>query len=108
MKRVKEIYEELKMDNADVLTVAKTLNNYYNTTPTCYTNNWLWDSSTTQWTIVPNSSYSGGVWFLDVDGYVGHSYAYYGLAWRSVLYLKSDVRIDAGSGTVGDPYILSE
>ena len=82
---------------------------YYNTTPTCHTNNWLWDSSRSQWTIVPSSSYSHNAWNLSSGGGVlnGSAY-YYGSAWRSVLYLKSDVRIDAGSGTVGDPYILSE
>ena len=96
---------------ADPSTCARTttLNNYYNTTPTCHTNNWLLDSSHWQWTIVPyTSSDSNYVWILYSDGDVYSYVAYGGLAWRPVLYLKSDVRIDAGSGTVGDPYILSE
>ena len=96
---------------ADPSTCARTNKldpDYYNTTPTCHTNNWLWDSSHWQWTIVPDSSYSLSVWYLEDSGYVGNGYACDGLAWRPVLYLKSDVRIDAGSGTVGDPYILSE
>ena len=82
------------------------INGYYGT-PACHTNNWLWKSNSER-TIVPNSSGSDYVWYLGSSGSVYYSIASYGHAWRPVLYLKSDVRIDAGSGTVGDPYILSE
>ena len=102
---------------ADPSTCARTilLYSYDDDNTACHTNNWLWDSSTTQWTIVPDSSTSYRVWLLYDFGIVGGGYgrvnfngAGNGFAWRPVLYLKSDVRIDAGSGTVGDPYILSE
>ena len=94
---------------ADPSTCARTILLFsYAENTACHTNNWLWDSSRSQWTIVPDSSTSTSVWDLYSYGYVVSNGAYGGVAWRPVLYLKSDVRIDAGSGTVGDPYILSE
>ena len=73
----------------------------------CYTNSWLYDSSTMQWTLTHVASYSESVFGVYYSGYVLSSMiAYDSNAVRPTLYLLSDVEIASGTGTSSDPYIL--
>ena len=73
----------------------------------CYTNSWLYDSSTTQWTLTHVASGSESVFGVYYSGYVLASMiAYDSNAVRPTLYLLSDVEIASGTGTSSDPYIL--
>ena len=55
----------------------------------CKNNDWLYDSSSYQWTITPYSGRSSGVFRVDSTGYVGSSRADDATAVRPVLYLDS-------------------
>ena len=72
----------------------------------CKNNDWLYDSSSIQWTMAPYSGVSYGVFRVDSAGFVAHSYAYDTYAVRPVLALASTVGITGGTGTESDPYIL--
>ena len=74
----------------------------------CYTNSWLYDSSTTQWTLTHVASDSENVFGVYNSGYVLASMiAYDSNAVRPTLYLSPTVEIASGIGTSTDPYILS-
>ena len=73
----------------------------------CKNNDWLLDSSTTQWTLTPESSYSYYVFFVFHAGYVssfGSANDSFGV--RPSVYLTSNVGISGGDGTMNNPYIL--
>ena len=73
----------------------------------CYNNDWLYDSSTYQWTLTSRSSYSYSAFLVHDSGHV-HYYrvrSLYGV--RPSLYLTPDVSITGGTGTESDPYTLS-
>ena len=73
----------------------------------CYTNSWLYDSSTTQWTLTHVASDSENVFGVYNSGYVLASMiAYDSNAVRPTLYLSPTVEIASGTGTSLDPYIL--
>ena len=66
--------------------------------------NWMYMGHS-DWTISPDSSTGAGVFYLiDGGGYLDYSNAYYGS--RPVLYLKSSVLYDGGSGTKDSPITL--
>ena len=65
--------------------------------------NWMY-MGYNEWTISPYSSSSYVVFYLDIYGYVTLSTANYGS--RPVLYLKSSVLYDGGSGTKDSPITL--
>ena len=72
----------------------------------CKNNDYLYNSSSAQWTITPNSGYSYAVFDL-----VDFGFLYFGSARNTdfaspVLYLKSTVEITGGEGTSGNPYTL--
>ena len=73
----------------------------------CRDTSWLRNTSTTQWTLTPNSSISFYVFyvsnsgFVNFDNYVADSYAS-----RPILYLNSDVTITGGDGSSGNPFTL--
>ena len=73
----------------------------------CKNNDYLYNSSSTQWTLTPYSSSSRGVFNVRTAGSV-----YYYSAFNSsysaspVLYLKSTVEITGGDGTSGNPFTL--
>jgi hypothetical protein len=73
----------------------------------CHTNDWMWKSSSSYWTMIPNSADSSSVWSVHAYGYANLFNADYGNAGSPVLYLKSSIKISGGSGTQTDPYTLS-
>ena len=73
----------------------------------CKNNDWLYDSSTTQWTLTPYSSSSGYVFNVNYTGYVFGSFdASTSLGVRPSVYLTSNVKISGGDGTSNSPYTL--
>ena len=73
----------------------------------CKNNDWLLDSSTSQWTLTPNSSDSSNVFSVFNLGYVNNlSGANYSVGVRPSVYLTSNVSISGGDGTMNNPYIL--
>ena len=74
----------------------------------CRDTSWLRNTSSTQWTLTPLSSYSSLVFYVLLSGsvnsgnFVANSYAS-----RPVLYLASTVEITGGDGTSGNPFTLN-
>ena len=75
----------------------------------CKSNDWLYDSSNTQWTMTPapNSSNAYRVFLVYTGGTVDYYYAHFAYAVRPVVYLKSNVKISGGEGTSSSPYTLT-
>ena len=74
----------------------------------CKNNDWLLDSSISQWTLTPRSSISTTVFVVYGNGAVGgDDGAYYSYGVRPSLYLSSNVSIISGDGTQSSPYTLS-
>ena len=71
----------------------------------CKNNDWLYNSSTSQWTISPRAGYSNAVLLVSGTGYVRGNYATADTS-RPVVYLKSTIKVISGSGTTSSPYIL--
>ncbi len=69
----------------------------------CYNNDWLYDSSAAQWTLTPISSISYYVFFVYSTGYVYSSYAV-----LPSVYLKSNIAISGGDGSIVLPYTLKQ
>ena len=72
----------------------------------CKNNDWLYNSSQYQWTMSPRADYSIGVFSVYAAGYVDINNAYYALAGRPVVHLKSTIKVISGSGTTSSPFIL--
>ena len=72
----------------------------------CKGNDYLFDANNGQWTLAPSSATANGVFVVDGDGHVGNYYAYSTIAARPVLYLKSNIQVDKGTGAKSDPYQL--
>ena len=72
----------------------------------CVENDWLYDSSSEQWTITPYSRGSYYVFSVFSPGGVTYGFAFNTDAVRPVLYLSSNVMITGGTGTSSDPYTL--
>ena len=72
----------------------------------CKNNDWLYDSSSTQWTMAPRSGYSRYVFRVSSPGRVNYVSASLTSAVRPVLALASTVEITGGTGTESDPYTL--
>ena len=72
----------------------------------CYNNDWLYDSSTAQWTLTPRSSNSDYVFRVSNNGYLSYSSTYNVIGARPSVYLKSTIAISGGTGSSTDPYIL--
>ncbi len=72
----------------------------------CKNNDWLYNSSSWQWTISPyaNSSDGNDVFHVHNDGCVNGSFAYYAGLIRPSLYLISSTSILGGEGTFENPY----
>ncbi len=71
-------------------------------------NNWMFNlnSNEYEWTIVPNTSYSYNLWYVNSSGYVYSYSANIGSASRPSFYLESDVYLTGGTGTSSDPYMI--
>ena len=72
--------------------------------------NWLY-SGLGEWTITRHSGSSDAAFLIGADGRLDSDYVYnnrnglYMLSWvRPVFYLKSDVAIEGGTGSMADPY----
>ena len=74
----------------------------------CKNNDWLLNS-TTQWTISPGaySSYASYVFRVSCGGFVNAYNAYNFYAVLPVGYLLSNVGVQSGDGSLGNPFILS-
>ena len=83
---------------------ATNLGSYDDSTITA--NNWLY-MGLNEWTITPHSSGSYYVFRVFSDGRLNYNDATYGYAARPVFYLKSNVELNGGSGTLSDPYTLA-
>ena len=75
----------------------------------CKNNDWLYNSSSFQWTISPyaGSSLAGDVFRVSSGGTVRHSNANNNGGVRPVGYLLSNTSIQSGDGSSGNPFILS-
>ena len=72
----------------------------------CKGNDYLYNSSSGQWTLVPDSYGDIGVFFVPTFGNVYSYYAYYTIAVRPALFLKSSILVDKGTGESSNPYTL--
>ena len=72
----------------------------------CAGNNWL-KSDSIQWTLTPRSSNSNLVFYVASHGYLYSSNAHSGNGARPSIYLKSNIAIMGGYGTIDSPYQLS-
>ena len=74
----------------------------------CKNNDWLFNSNY-QWTISPiaDSSVAFFVFYVYSGGSVSNSYAYFCYGVRPVVYLTSNVGVQSGDGSLGNPFILS-
>ena len=78
----------------------------------CKNNDWLYNSSSWQWTVSPRADSSNAkdanfVFIVNSPGYVDSSYAYDAGLVRPSVYLKSSTTIVDGNGTLENPYVLS-
>ena len=72
----------------------------------CKGNDYLLDANNWQWTLAPISAFADFVFLVGRDGGVISSDAYNSLAVRPVLFLKSNIQVDKGTGAKSDPYQL--
>ncbi|MBD9098278.1 hypothetical protein EGP98_01560, partial [bacterium] len=72
----------------------------------CPNNDWLYNSSTTQWIMSPSADYSYYVVGVIYAGFVNDYNAYFTNAGRPVVHLKSTIKITGGTGSSTDPFIL--
>ncbi len=70
----------------------------------CYNNDWLYNSSKTQWTLAPHSSRSNFVFRADYTGNVYHNLAFGQYAVLPSVYLIPSTSILGGEGTLENPY----
>ncbi len=73
----------------------------------CKGNDYLLDANNFQWTLAPSSAYALIVFGVDSVGFVVDRYAAYNAdAVRPVLFLKSNIQVDKGTGESSNPYTL--
>ena len=88
--------------------LAKELYNWKDSSVSdCSNNDWMYNSSNSQWTITPPRDDANGVFFVTSTGNVDYYYAYSILSVRPVVHLNSAIKVITGSGTKESPYILS-
>ncbi len=73
----------------------------------CKINNWLLNSSISQWTITPRASYSYLAFGVYNTGIIGDSSIYFAFGITPTLYLKSNVKIVKGNGSIETPFELA-
>ena len=90
--------------------LAKELRNWYESSfSDCKNNDWLFDSSSKQWTLTPSSSSIGYVFDVSNYGFLNYNNAYSrndGV--RPSIYLKSNITITGGDGSRNNPYLLKQ
>ena len=72
----------------------------------CKNNDWLYDSSTYQWTLTSRSSNSTIVFLVRHTGSVYSYIAYNAIGARPVVFLKSNITIASGNGSSSQPYVM--
>ena len=72
----------------------------------CKNNDWLYNSSTTQWTMSPRAINSSNVFYVNYSGFFYTDNVHANKTARPVVYLKSTIKVISGSGTTSSPYIL--
>ena len=73
----------------------------------CKNNDWLYNSSYHQWTLIPRSDDSGRVFPVRTNGNVDNYNSLAKCAVSPALYLSSNVKITGGDGSESNPFILS-
>jgi len=73
----------------------------------CKGNDYLYNSSFSQWTLAPYSAAVATVFNVDMGGGVYTGYSRYALAVRPALFLKSNTMVKSGTGEKNNPYTLS-
>ena len=77
---------------------------------TCVSNNWMkaiLGTSSRGWLLTSLSGNSSTAWYVISDGHVHNNIAYNAYGVAPVLYLNSDIRLESGDGSSGNPYRLS-
>ena len=87
-------------------TCRNKMNSSTNNVHYCQNNNWLFNSTSSQWTLSPNSSNANNVFFIYSGGYVYYNNASGTFCVHPALFLKSDVVIAEGTGTESAPYTI--
>ena len=72
----------------------------------CKGNDYLFDANNVQLTLAPRSDYAYYVFRVYSYGSVDNSNAYDSRAVRPVLFLKSNIQVDKGTGAKSNPYTL--
>ena len=73
----------------------------------CPNNDWLYNSSNTQWTLTPDASHSYRVFRVESREFVSSNNLYYTDGVSPALYLNSNVKIVSGEGTESNPFVLA-
>ena len=84
---------------------ARTTNLSSYSSSSCAGQSWLYKIGD-EWTLTPRSSYPSFVFNLPYNGSLSSNAVFYGSSVRPVLYLKSNVYVVDGNGSIGDPYII--
>ena len=84
---------------------ARTTNLVSYNSSSCAGQSWLYKTGY-EWTITPYSSYSYYSFFLSDSGTLSYGSTNSGNSVRPVLYLKSNVYVVDGNGSISDPYII--
>ena len=72
----------------------------------CKNNDWLLNTSATQWTMSPRADYSDLVFYVRSTGSGSSNNAFNTFVGRPVVHLKSTIKITGGTGSSTDPFIL--
>ena len=74
----------------------------------CKNNDWLYNSSSFQWTISPDAYPPGAsnAFYVSSGGFVSDTDACNGNGVRPVVYLTSNVVVQSGYGSSGNPFTL--
>ena len=87
--------------------LAKELWNWsYSEFNDCTRNDYLYNSSLSQWTLVPYSAYSEIVFQVQAVGTVDRYYVSATYEVQPVLFLKSNIFLNTGTGAKSNPYTL--
>ncbi len=84
--------------------VEEILYNYNNTI--CKNTNWMYNNAY-NWTLTPYFNYNDNVFTFHSDGRVNGNTTGNGYSVRPCIYLKPEVKITSGEGTLENPYSLS-
>ena len=80
---------------------------HWNRANDCYSNDYLYKSSRSEWTLAPSSSNPFFAFFLYFYGYVGFNGATISPEVRPVAFMKSNISITSGDGSSAGPYQLN-